>query len=284
MVHVVNAFVKNGRGGNPAGVMLLDMDLSDVKMLQIAKFMGFSETAFVRQLGPKIFKLRFFTPADEVDLCGHATIATFTLLKALGKVTTGHYIQETKAGSLAIEVLEDGVFMEMATPTFHGIIDPAIIAPTLGIKPEDILENYPIQCVSTGLKDILVPLVSLNVLENLKPDFEAIEKTSKDNQVVGYHVFAFETADSKSMRVRNFAPLYDIDEEAATGTSNGALMAYLKRYNPFCPDKMVFEQGYEMQIPSEICVYTSASGAIFVGGEAVVVSKKELPIDLLCDL
>lgn len=276
LVYTVNAFVKDDQGGNPAGVVLVETELSDAVMLHMAQVMGYSETAFVEQVDATTFNLRFFTPAAEVDLCGHATIASFTLLRSLNKVGVGHYHQVTKAGHFMIEVFADEVFMEMAVPTFHEIIDRADIVASLGITKEDLLMDYPIQKVSTGLLDILVPVRSQKVLSALQPNFEQIKKISQENHVVGYHVFTFDTGDDKTLRVRNFAPLYAIDEESATGTSNGALMAYLKRYQPFAKDKYYFEQGYEMNLPSEIGAYIEADGRVFVGGKGVIHSQIEI--------
>jgi PhzF family phenazine biosynthesis protein len=275
-VYTVNAFVKDHQGGNPAGVVLLETALSDTVMLQVAKKMGYSETAFVQQVNATTYNLRFFTPAAEVDLCGHATIASFTLLRSLNKVGVGTYQQETKAGNLMIRIFEDEVFMEMAMPTFHEEVSREAVAASLGILEGDLLQDYPVQKVSTGLLDILVPVRSLQVLTGIKPDFEQIKKISQENQVVGYHVFTFDTGDKNTLRVRNFAPLYDIDEESATGTSNGALMAYLKRYHQHTKDKLYFEQGYEMHLPSEIGAYMEADGRVFVGGKGMILSQLEI--------
>lgn len=270
LVYTVNAFVKEDQGGNPAGVVLLETELNDSVMLQIAQKMGYSETAFVKQVDATTFSLRFFTPAAEVDLCGHATIASFTLLRALNRIPVGRCHQETKAGRLMIEVFKDEVFMEMAVPAFQDTINRTEIAASLGIAEEDLLADYPVQKVSTGLFDIMVPVRSLQVLENLKPDFEQIKRISAGYEVVGYHVFTFDTGDDRTLRVRNFAPLYEIDEESATGTSNGALMAYLKRYHPLAKEKLYFQQGYEMNLPSEIAAYIEKDGRVFVGGKGTL--------------
>ena len=163
-------------------------------------------------------------------------------------------------------------------PSFHEVVNRAAVANSLGILEGDLLENYPVQKVSTGLLDILVPVKSLQVLSSLKPDFEQIKTISQKNQVVGYHVFTFDTGDENTLRVRNFAPLYGIDKESATGTSNGALMAYLKRYHQGTKDKLYFEQGYEMDLPSQIGAYIEEDGRVFVGGKGVILSQKEIKL------
>ena len=99
-VFVVSAFGMNETGGNPAGIVLEAEGLSDSQMLHIAAEVGLSETAFLFSSDSCDFLLRFFTPAAEVDLCGHATIATYSLLHRLGKVAAGSYRQELLAGQL----------------------------------------------------------------------------------------------------------------------------------------------------------------------------------------
>jgi PhzF family phenazine biosynthesis protein len=110
--------------------------------------------------------------------------------------------------------------------------------------------------VSTGLRDILIAVNHVDVLSKIIPDFQLIAEISKANLVVGYHVFALEPdAEAALAECRNFAPLYDIPEESATGTSNGALLCYLHKYNQLSdPNDTIYtiRQGYTMNRPSEI--------------------------------
>ncbi|HSX07555.1 MAG TPA: PhzF family phenazine biosynthesis isomerase [Candidatus Saccharimonadales bacterium] len=104
IAHIVNAFTANGEHGNPAGVVLDADGLSKEQMLAIAQQVNLSETAFVSKSDSANQQVRFFTSTNEVDLCGHATIATWSLLKLLGRITNGGYTQQTLAGNLAITV------------------------------------------------------------------------------------------------------------------------------------------------------------------------------------
>lgn len=255
-VHTLNAFAKTKAGGNPAGVVL-DADFLSVNdMQEIARQVGFSETAFVRKSKNADFKVSFFTPNDEVDLCGHATIATFYLLGSRGIIKPGEYTQETKAGILKVACSNDHViYMSQSNPRFSRILDKKEIADTLNIREDDIIDDLPIQIVSTGLEDILVPIKSLKTLHHIEPDFDKISCVSKREGVTGYHVFTLETEYDSVAHCRNFAPLYDIPEEAATGTSTGALSSYLYQYGIVSEkeaESLVFEQGYSMERPSEI--------------------------------
>ncbi|QZY53870.1 PhzF family phenazine biosynthesis protein [Crassaminicella profunda] len=285
-VYTLNAFGKSSNGGNPAGVVLNADTLSDNHMQRIAKEVGFSETAFVQKSNDADFKIRFFTPSEEVDLCGHATIACFYVLANKGIISPGKYKQETKAGVLDLEVKMDGtILMNQALPEFLEIIDKKEIANSLNISEDEIASDLPIQIVSTGLKDILIPIKNLDTLLSMKPDFDKITEISKKYNVVGYHAFTLETKLDNTAHCRNFAPLYDIPEESATGTSNGALSCYLFKYGKVTVENknhLIFEQGYSMNKPSEISASLSTNDeniiAVKVGGNASDLKEKIIEI------
>ncbi|MBR5184089.1 MAG: PhzF family phenazine biosynthesis protein, partial [Bacteroidales bacterium] len=121
----VDAFAQEPFGGNPAGVVLIEKGEKfpeDEIMRKIAAEMRYSETAFVQQNGPQEFTVRYFTPAAEVELCGHATIASFSVLREEGIVPEGTTcINHTKAGDLEITIGKK-ILMEMATPEIVGEI------------------------------------------------------------------------------------------------------------------------------------------------------------------
>ncbi len=285
-VYTLNAFAKNPQGGNPAGVVLEAGSLSDNQMQQITKEVSFSETAFVSKSDKADFRVRFFTPKGEVDLCGHATIATFFLMAKLKLIQFGMYTQETKAGVLNIEVKSDeAIFMNQNTPQFFEEIDKEEIAHSLNIPIEVIESDLPIQIVSTGLRDILVPIRTLSELHSIKPNFEKVYEISKKYDVVGYHLFTLETKFDSTAHCRNLAPLYDIPEESATGTSNGALSCYLwknRKINNDQSQNLVYEQGYSMGKPSEILVNLITDDEkiveVKVGGIASNIQQKEIKI------
>lgn len=274
--YTLNAFAQTPQCGNPAGVVFDADGLSEQQMQQIASVLGFSETAFVMQSDVADFKVRFFTPNQEVDLCGHATIATFYAMASLNRINPGSYQQETKAGVLGVEVSKDHfVMMEQAMPIFSEIVAKEEIAASLNLTASQIASELPVQVVSTGLRDILVPVKSVKILHAIQPDYHKIENLSKQYQTVGYHVFALTSLDEADAYCRNFAPLYDIPEEAATGTSNGALGCYLNHYGKVSDSKaqsLVFRQGYSMKKPSEIRVSLDVKqnqiSTVKVGGKA----------------
>jgi PhzF family phenazine biosynthesis protein len=276
IVATLNAFAATANGGNPAGVVLDADHLDETSMQRIAARAGMSETAFVQKSAAADFKIRFFTPAAEVDLCGHATIATFSHLFGLRRIRAGRYTQETKAGILGVEVRADGtVFMEQTLPVFESAIDGKEIAASLGKGADSLAPDMPVQIVSTGLPDTMVPIVSLRELSSLEPDFDKITDISKKLGAVGYHAFSLETKFGSTAHCRNFAPLYGIPEEAATGTSSGALACYLFKHGKVTEEQartIVFEQGYGMGRPSEIFVRLDIKdkdiAGVHVGGRA----------------
>ena len=277
-VYVTSAFSKDNQGGNKAGVVLNRPDLTVQQKMDIARELGYSETAFVLDSEVADFQLQYFTPTDEVPLCGHATIATFATLNLLGKLNKSHYTIETKAGILNIEVQEDGlIFMQQNCPEYFEILESDLFTYCINVDSFDC--SLPIQTVSTGLKDILYPVKSIQHLENLKPNFQEMSELSKKLDVVGIHAFTLLNDSDITAICRNFAPLYGIDEESATGTANCALACYLyKHYKK--KSKYIFEQGYNLGQISRIVVNIFAKedciNAVYVGGYGYLVCKKVL--------
>ena len=285
-VYQLNSFAKTKEGGNAAGVVISADSLSEKDMKKIAAIVGFSETAFLLKSDVADYKVRFFTPKEEVDLCGHATVAAFHTMAYLGLLKPGTYKQETKAGILGIEIKEDNsVMMNQPVPVFSEIIEKEELADSLNIKAMQMPEDLPAQIVSTGLRDIIIPVKSIEVLNDMKPDMEKIKTISQKYNTIGYHVFALESLHGANANCRNFAPLYEIPEESATGTSNGALGCYLYHYGKIKggqESNLVFEQGYSMKRPSEILVSLSVNQSkikeVRVGGSAMNLTLSEIQL------
>ena len=269
---IVNAFTDKPFGGNPAGVVLLESDAfpKEELMLKIAAELHYSETAFVRHDGDNEFTIRYFTPKGEVELCGHATIASFFLLHKKG-LASGQCLCHTKAGDITVEAGEK-VLMQMAKPWIVATIeDTEEIYRALGVK--NYHTTMPVQIVSTGLPDLMIPLPDATTLQSLQPDMEAIAEITKKYDAVSFHVFAFGN-DGYTAHVRDFAPLYDIPEESATGTANASLTYYLQQNGHLASDaECTFIQGEAMERPSIIATRIQSDGNIFVGGTAAIVAE-----------
>lgn len=272
---VVDAFTNQPFGGNPAGVVLLDSDCfpEEKLMLQIAAELRYSETAFIRRHSDREFTIRYFTPKAEVELCGHATIASFYLLYHEG-LAKGTCLCHTLAGDLRIEAGEK-VMMQMAMPRIVATIEEKEeIYKALGVS--DYHPSMPVQIAYSGLPDLMIPLPDVDALQALNPDMEAIAAITKKYDAVSFHVFAFAN-DGYTAHVRDFAPLYDIPEESATGTANAALSYYLQQNGCLGAEaECAFMQGEAMGRPSVVATHIKKDGTIYVGGTAAIVAKGEL--------
>jgi PhzF family phenazine biosynthesis protein len=270
--YIVDAFTDQPFGGNPAGVVLLEGDSfpSETLMLQVAAELRYSETAFVRRLSPTEYHVRYFTPKAEVELCGHATIATFSLLHQM-QLAEGECLCHTLAGDLRIEVGEK-VMMQMATPSIVATVDDTDeIYRALGLA--DYLPTLPVQIAYSGLPDIMIPISDVAILNGLQPTMEAVAAITQKHKAVSFHMFAFGN-DGYTAHVRDFAPLYGVPEESATGTANAALTHYLA-VNSVIPRQgdFAFLQGEAMGRPSVVATRIAIDGNIYVGGTAYVLAS-----------
>ena len=291
--YIADAFTDTLFGGNPAGIVILpdeDDFPADEIMVKTAAELRYSETAFIKRINEDEFNIRYSTPAAEVDLCGHATIASFKALLSGGYIQDNKtYINHTLAGDLNIDIKNGFVLMDMASPVkINEISEESALSELykiMGLNYQEQKEKgitmLP-QMISTGLPDIMMPVASQKDLDAISPDFPALSKLSEKYEVVGVHAFTTDCEKGTTCHVRNFAPLYDIDEEAATGTSNGAL-TYYGYLNGFVKngDDCRFIQGEKMQRPSIILSHIEADSekcSIQVGGNAVMLAEGDIKL------
>ena len=295
--YIVDAFTEEVFGGNPAGVVLFagetDFPAESV-MLKTAAELRYSETAFLKPIQGGGAHLRYFTPTAEVDFCGHATIAAFTALLKIGAVERNFaYPIHTLSGDLMIEVTEDNIMMEMPPSKLIKRIDaPAEIEElykSLGIVYEpvtvsevdggDSAELLPI-LIDTGFPDIFIPVKNSGILSKIAPDFKALTALSEKHGAGGAHAFTLDAPEGYTASCRNFAPLYGIDEEAATGTASGGLSYYLHIHG-LAPSGSgcSFLQGEAMGRPSNIVSsidVENETAVIKVGGKGAILAEGEI--------
>lgn len=232
---IYDSFTNEKFKGNPAGVVLDGKGLEEEQMQLIARELGYPETVFIFKYDSKI-KVRFFTPKEEIDLCGHATIAYGTALveSAMINVNEGENSIdiETNLGILPIIIkIEDkkikNIMMYQASPKLSKdfILDREKLAKSLNISANDFREDIDIVKAYTGVWDLMIPLKSKEVLDNIVGNMNLIKELSRELGIISLHPFYLD--ENKQLYARNLAPIVDIDEEAATGTSNGALTYYL---------------------------------------------------------
>ena len=297
----VDAFTRTPFTGNYAGVLLNADGLSDEHMQLIAREKNVSETAFV--LKPSVkeadVRIRWFTPAEEVPLCGHATIATFHALAEEGELGMGEegtfaFRLETKSGILGVSVEKrkssSTVEFELPVPNFAqtSSISEAMMH-ALGLGDWDLDTVLPVVSESY----LYVPLKSLEKIQGLRPDFSALSKACRSSKVLGVSLFSLQTLEPESsVHSRFFAPSVGINEDPVTGSANGPLGAYLHMFalragfvpvSKDLPDgrtEYVGEQGDEVNRPGRVRIRLKTTPdrieRLWIAGEAVTVMQSTL--------
>ncbi|WP_226528782.1 PhzF family phenazine biosynthesis protein [Metabacillus niabensis] len=288
-----DAFSKEPNKGNPAGVVLNGEDLTDEQMQEIAFKVGFNETAFPVKSAIADSRIRYFTPGHEMNLCGHATIATVYALSSRGMLGDKRNITiETKAGVLPIKIettADDDLYITMnqASPQFkefNGSIEE--LAHSIGISREDIDPKLPILYGSTGTWTLLIPISNLTAFGKMKPNNKLFPTILKEMPKSSIHPFCLETIDLKAdMHARHFSsPFSGTIEDAVTGTASGVMGAYYARYinakqeNPL---HLIVEQGHEMGKDGRVNVQvtkTENDVDIQISGSAVYVKDIQMTV------
>ena len=291
-IRQVDAFTEVPFGGSPAGVVTVADSLDEAQMQLISREMNLSETAFVASSDKADFKVRFFTPNSEVDLCGHATIGSFAALHEEGRLegTRSVFTQEKKAGVLEVErSFRDGraVFtMTQAKPRFRDTgASREEVARLLRVDVSELLDVPP-RAVSTGLWWFVVGFRRLATVQSLSPDLPAIRDFSGRHGLIGVIPFCLETLDpGADLHMRAFAPFVAIDEDPVCGTGNGSAGAYIGTHRLVdFPDEvdLVSEAGIEVRRPGKVFVSLRREGGeisrVRVGGSAVTVLEGTMRI------
>jgi PhzF family phenazine biosynthesis protein len=273
-------------GGNKAAVVFDDYGMSDRQMLELAKKNNFSETAFIdfNKSDRNKYIIRYFTPSEEVDICGHAALASFQVLKQLGYLREDIVYHCTKAGELKVLVEKDTMLIQMRKPEMVMQLPKDIIAETVDVREDEIVTNSNgmVDVISTGLKDIIVEVKGIEVLRELNILKDKMIDVCRKYDLIGMHVVSRETIEGDSdFCCRNFAPAAGIDEESATGTSNASLLYYMMQKDMGFDYNKTYkiEQGYFMGSPSNI--YAKAdkhTGSIFIGGIAKIDNMESVVI------
>jgi PhzF family phenazine biosynthesis protein len=285
-VQILNAFVDNNKGGNPAGVVLNADNFTNEQKLKIATKVGLSETAFVSRSAIAGFKLDFFTPTRQIAHCGHATIATFSYLSQSGLIKNTLSSKETIDGTREILLQGDLAFMEQKAPEYRSVEkQEEQILKSLGLTKSDVLKDAPISLVNTGNSFVIVAVKSADILKNIKPNYALISKISDELNLIGYYVFCTETSSPlRDATARMFAPRYGIEEESATGMAAGPLACYLFDVFGIRKDRMLIEQGWFMGQPSPSLIIVDLSldngkiTKIMAGGKGILMTSLSVEI------
>ena len=268
-VYHVDSFTSRPFGGNPAGVVLDADGMSDPQMQLVARELKHSETAFVLPSRKADFRIRFFTPAREVDLCGHATVASAWVLASEGRIKRGRAVMETNVGLLSLDIDRERVMMDLAPPRVEAVeLRRDDLAQVLRVPA--IHGERPVQKGFCGMWVLLVPMADQAAVNLCQPDLSELAALNLELGVAGTHLFSIES--DGSLYTRFFAPVVGIPEDPVTGTANGALGAYLIANELAKGPEFRARQGDAVGRPGEVEIYATAK-AVRVGGKAVILSR-----------
>lgn len=284
-VKIVDAFTTRRYAGNSCGVVTQAEGLTDAQMQAIARELNASETAFVFPSNVADFRVRFFTPMKPIPLAGHPTIATMYTLADESRIDLSkgptRVTQELTIGTLPVDLGRDAagnirVVMTQAKPEFLRVLDRGAIALALGIEASDLLEDVPVQVVSTGTPQAMVPVRSLAVLKSLRPDVRRLGDLEQSGEFFGAHIFALEAFDAGNRtHARHFAANAGIPEDPVTGSATGGMAAYLWKYGLVRQPTYTVEQGHIMGRPGHVEVEVDGDGdeplEVRIAGTAVTV-------------
>ena len=253
----VDAFAERAFTGNPAAVCVLEEALDPATMQAIATEMNLSETAFL-QTRPGGWDLRWFTPVAEVDLCGHATLASAHALWETGGAAAGAVLRfHTRSGVLTAVQRDD--WIELDFPALGGseVPVPDWLESALGARPER---------VSRGPFDYLVEIGSEQALRSLEPDLGML----RAEPVRGFIVTAAGT-DGYDFVSRYFCPAFGIAEDPVTGSAHCALGPY------WAPRLGKLEMtAYQASRRGGVVRVTVAGNRVLLGGRAVTTLRGEV--------
>lgn len=263
----VDAFTRNRFSGNPCAIVLNADDLSDEEMLAIAREMNLSETSFVLKSNKADFHFRYFTPAEEIPLAGHPTIATVHRLIELGLIPDNvDVIQvELKAGLIDVEIRRERsgnlISMHQPSPNFLRTYTNSQVLPLFGLEPEDLISGVPIQTVSTGTPMLMVPVKNGTSLARVKFDAGGFAEFRKQADFFSAHLFCLEGyTGNGNTSARHFCAPPDVIEDPFTGSATGAMACYLWKYRLLRQHEFVAEQGHNICRPGEAFVRVFAEG------------------------
>jgi len=297
---LVDAFTTKPLSGNPCAVVLDADALSPATRQRLAREFNQSETAFVDGFasGSGVITVRFFTPAEEIPLAGHPTIATVAALLHAGRLalpadgTALALTLELLHGPIRVEVLPGAaghpplIWMTQRRPVFGAVHAPEAVLPLFGLTPDDLLPGAPIQTVSTGTPQLMLLLRDHAALRRAHvADAAALGRYRAASDFFSPHLFCLGGATPVGHTfARHFGTPPDVAEDPVTGSATGGMAAYLWHYGYLDSPDFLAEQGHDLGRAGTVQVRISgpreAIAAVQIGGTGVVVLEGLLRADL----
>lgn len=277
--YIVDCFAREKYQGNQLAVFLPDRELTGEEMQKIALEVGFSEITFLYPCKQDNggYRVRIFTPDEEIPFAGHPTLGTaFVIWKVLEGECSDRVLLNLDGGTIPVSVQGDVLTMAQNPPEFGETIPREALAKVLGLEPESIREDCPIQWVSTGLAAHIVPLVNGDAVRRCKLDHGRFQKFLTEHDPCSLLVFSVE--DETTLKVRVFVHDTGFKEDPATGSANGDLAAYLIRHGVLGKGSLEYTvyQGEEARRPSILHVRAGETDGIWeilVGGSVHMVAQ-----------
>ncbi len=285
----VDAFTQTPLCGNPCAIVFDADSLDDNTMQAIAREMNLSETAFVLRSDVADVRARYFTPAEEIPLAGHPTIATAYALAETARLSLdGDHTRislELQVGPIAVDIYSAGgrvrnVVMTQPRPRFLARPGAAPVVRMLGLTPDDCVPEAEPQVVSTGTPQLMVCVRGPESLRRLSVSHEIMASMRQTAGFFSVHVFCVSEANPPLTFARHFVPPPDIFEDPFTGSATGGMAAYLWHYGLIESSCLTAEQGHWMGRPgkavAEIVGPRHDIAAVRVGGSAVATMRGDL--------
>jgi len=267
----VDAFTTEPFAGNPAAVCILEKPYKDNVLKSVAAEMNLSETAFLQKLEQKhiedsrLFSLRWFTPETEVNLCGHATLATAAVLFHDIKVKAREVSFETRSETLTARLEDNGILLDFPTDETTPVYPNQSILDALGIR------DFTSAHYSRKTSYLLILLPNEQNLRDLKPDFGQLRSAETKDKIAGVIVTSTGHAPYDFVS-RFFAPWLGINEDPVTGSAHTTLCAYWSKIL----GKKEMQAYQASQRGGQLTVKILSLGRVGLIGNAVIVAKGEL--------
>ena len=256
--YVVDAFTDKIFHGNPAAVIPLQTWLPDDLMQSIAAEHNLAETVFFVPEGPG-YRIRWFTPAIEIDLCGHATVASAFVIQNFIDPSVINIVFESKSGQLGVSIHNDLFTLDFPSRPPTSVIPDEYLLPGLKIQPEQVLAS----------RDYFAVYATAHQLRELAPDMGALARIHR------FAVIATAPSDQPGIDFlsRFFAPAQGIPEDPVTGSAHSTLIPYwaARLGKDTLRARQISPRGGDLWCQL-------AGDRVKIGGRAVLYSKNEIYI------